>query len=262
MSVEVYNITIPTTPFEKFVDSLTSRDVDRKHYGQGFPKGHIGYKIIFRDLLFKFIELTISIDPEKPYSVEISELQLINPIAQQSSFALRDSQIRKGMPISVFNHLKRQFFKFLQYGEISQITSEGAQNYSVSLLYRRLIGMKPATIESEKFYEYADYLYNLTRRGPEIIRSHNVNDYTKWIGSIKPISKEFEQAETVWMKAHKEGKIPENMEAVYDQAKLVALVEKNSNERKIYFIDPNLPNRFFHWRRYVNHSELVVSIAP
>ena len=195
-----------------------------------------------------FLRLLIDSDKNNPQKAILSGLNIINPLKEGEQAFIYASQNSKGLPFPIFNYLKRQIYDFLQQGGFTEVGADATQNYIVSLLYRKFLGLK-VPVSSQNFYNYVDYLYDFVRKGPEILRPKNMNRFVEWLGSGLPGEK-FYKFEKIWNAARLKDEFPDGYQPVYDQGNLVAIVNPNLDRKQVYFIDPNNPDQLFHWGRY------------
>ena len=117
-------------------------------------------------------------------AVIIEGLRAENPLSTQQNFKL--DQKKKSVPLEVFKFMKNSVFEAIRAGGFNTILCKGSQNYTVLMLYRRMIGMKPATESARSFMTMLDEYYDFARHDlPDDLKAHSVQDFTIMIGGTK-----------------------------------------------------------------------------
>jgi hypothetical protein len=250
-------------PSRGFFDTLTSGPILRtmEHFKTLGDINDSGFRLSLstRDHP-SFIEATVIFD-QNPEIAYIEGLAMSNPL-NTANKNLHITQHSKGLPYPVFKHLKKSLFGFLEKGGIKTIATSGAQDYTVSLLYRKFLGFKPNTEYSEKIYTYLDNAYDVFRKLPEPMATKNADEFSKIVGTIREPDPDFLAAELEWQKIYSGEKSDWASERYYDNdgniigVRMQAPGTKRSRQ---FLLNFNYKNYFFHWSRVNGLMTLEVS---
>lgn len=144
-----------------------------------------GYVNIFGRVKSRtYIRVKLIQDKRNKHALIVDELNLQDPLKEDEKTALNPDQSGKGLPPQVFRHVKERLFQIAQAGDYSEIRTNSQQHYSVVMLYRRMVGMEPASESARKVLDYLDSLYSFSRKElPEELRPKDIEEFTRWLGT-------------------------------------------------------------------------------
>lgn len=138
--------------------------------------GYVGSTIYVRVKLFE--------DPKNPGAMIVDQLNLQDPLRANEKEQLGPDQSGKGLPPQVFRHVKERLFEIAKSGGFTEIRTNSQQHYAVVMLYRRFVGMEPASEKSKEILDYLDDLYAFARKElPEDQRPKDIEEFTRWLGT-------------------------------------------------------------------------------
>jgi hypothetical protein len=125
-------------------------------------------------------------------------LSLQNPLRPDGT---RADAWRAGVPPAIFEYAERGFLQILRASSATHTFSFAQNNYALSVLYRRIGGMRPTPV-SQPYFEMLDRVYHYaTRLLPEGERARGLLDFQRFIGGAgkDPIhAEESELAALAW----------------------------------------------------------------
>lgn len=138
--------------------------------------GYVGSNIYVRVKLFE--------DQKNPGAMIVDQLNLQDPLRAKEKEQLGPDQSGKGLPPQVFRHVKERLFEIAKAGGFTEIRTNSQQHYAVVMLYRRFVGMEPASDKSKEILDYLDDLYAFARKElPEDQRPKDIEEFTRWLGT-------------------------------------------------------------------------------
>ncbi len=161
------------------------------------------------------VTINLNRDPRDSTSVYVDNLTLENPLGDEKHLHL--SQDHKGLPVAVSSHIRDQILELLRAAGFKTVHASSAQNYVVSLLYRRWVGMRPASSEGEKMYRYFDELFLKSRQLlPETERPRSLNDFALFFGDAGQRVADYQSQLTAADIAR--GIVPEGIQLIRDNS--------------------------------------------
>lgn len=256
---------MPKGLIERFTHAHTLRTLE--HIMTIGDKSNHGFRITLSTRESpSFVKIVGVFDRNQPNKIHFRDLRLSNPLAKEGS-PLHLNQNDKGLPYPVFKYLKDSLFEFLRMGNINTIVMEGAQNYTVSVLYRRFVGFAPNSTASKTNFEYLDYLFSFAKKLPPHLAPKNVDEFSRTLGSFDKPSKRFLAVEEMWGSViSKSEKSPLGLNPIYNQeGKPIAVSFESADGQRpeMYFINPDNPYHLIHWSRYKGLHSLELKLeAP
>lgn len=211
-----------------------------------------------------FAQWTVIFDRSRPEKVEISGLKLANPLASKKSSNLRLSQESKGLPIPLFNFARNNFKDFLRAGGFKTVAAI-PENYTVALLYRKLVQFTPANEQALTRFQHLDKLFEHARSSlPADVRVRSADEFSRILGSASDeIPGSPTEVEDLWHDRWKK-KIPKGLEPFGDSSgNLLGLIDRRNKDAKpaLYFFDPLDPMGFFlRWSTLAEERELNLQL--
>ena len=182
-----------------------------------------------------YVHVTLIPDETKPESISVDGLVLENPLAPQAPNKLNADQLRKGLPIEVFLHVKNQMIEMLKAGGYRRMVTDSQQHFGVVMLYKRAIGMEPSTEASKAIMEEIQALYSFARKElPEEYRPDSVDAFTRLIGSAwNPPEGYTSKRNQILNQYFQTGQLPENVQIIKDKTgkEICALFHENPNQK-------------------------------
>ncbi|MFZ3229126.1 MAG: hypothetical protein WA160_02890 [Pseudobdellovibrio sp.] len=253
----------------KFLDYLTEAHEKRQQFAKKNFGDAEGIEITFSAKENKnFMMISVLFDPTNPGLVRLANLELVNPVPSANLPKLHQSQAAKGMPYPAFKYLQKKIFAFLKQGQFNTVHVDRAQNYTVSLLYRKLLNFNPSTKESERTYLNLDKIYNFSKNLPISLRTNSIDEFSKIIGDQFSPNAKFLSDEKLWEDSLIKNEFPKNMKLLYDKKnELTAITIQNESDGKtaLYFIDTaSYSYQFIHWSRLLidQPMDLELSLLP
>lgn len=116
---------------------------------------------------------------------QIENLTFTDPIASRKTTS-RIYKKTQGASLQVFRHAQKNLEELLRKGGYKSYVAYGIQNYLVAQLYRKIAGMRPMTIEGERFYENLEKLYvTASKEFPEEYKIKSLDDFAFRLGNSK-----------------------------------------------------------------------------
>ncbi len=165
---------------KEFVEQVEKAKGPIKTYTT-FSDGRIDISIATERKLWMMVALIQ--DEHRPNSVIIDNLRLENPLAEEPRKNLNQEQFNKGLPASVFRHARDKIFEIAKAGGYEFAHTNSQQHYAVIMLYRKLVGMEPATPEAAQIVEKLDNYYRFSRtKLPEDVSAKSLEDFSSMLG--------------------------------------------------------------------------------
>jgi hypothetical protein len=207
-----------------------------------------------------FIEIIGLFDKEDPTKIHLTSLSLSNPLSKKTN-ALHQSQETKGLPYPVFKFMKERLFYFLKQGGVRTIEVEAAEDYTVSVLYRRFVGLKPANELSQIYFELFDWLYKSAKYISPEIEYKNIDEFSRLLGSAEPAPPSFYAAEAQWKNVLSGIEpVPTNFSIYKYEDKTYAFAIRDGENKGLYFVHPEQPAYVFHWSNTIEQLHLKMNI--
>lgn len=154
-------------------------DIRVAHYPQ---RGFLSIAGVVRSR--PYVRVKLFEDPEHVGSMIVDDLTLEDPLRKTESDQLHPDQSGKGLPPTVFKHVKERLFEIVKSGGYQEIRTHSQQHFGVVQLYKRFVGMEPANEKSKTTVEFIESLYAFARKElPEELRPKDVEEFTRWLGS-------------------------------------------------------------------------------
>jgi hypothetical protein len=189
--------------------------------------------------------------PGHPASVTIENLRFENPL--NTSAKLRLAQNKKGLPLNVFKFAINRLFETAKAAGYHSVTAIGTENYAVSVLYQKTVGMKPVNPKAQAFYQYLDRLFTFSRKhlsGELQVKS--LDDFSKLIDYKHYTIEGAIQAR--WQTYLKTKELPSGMELIKMDGSVIGLIDHSvSNRPQVRFLSPTPESdRLFYWNRDIS----------
>lgn len=201
-------------------------------------------------------------DPERPQSMIVDDLTLEDPRRSKDSSHLNPDQVGKGLPPSVFRHVKERLFEIVKAGGYQEIRTHSQQHFSVVQLYKRFVGMEPSNEQSKKTLDFLESLYSFSRKElPEELRPKDVEEFTRWIGSVGSDPSGLTKTREILLKSYFElGVVHPSLSLLKNKKGEVIGALFNDSERaasKIVFFDLTQDKpQILHWLRIALSHQL------
>jgi hypothetical protein len=129
-----------------------------------------------------FAKFRIEFDDSQSQNAIMEDLVLEDPIRTELT-SLNFSQNSKGVSPGVFQYAKNRIFLFLKAGGFTHLLSQAARNYVVSLLYEKIVGMKPANSLTEMtLLKLRSIWKNAVPLIPEEYRPKSIEEFASSLG--------------------------------------------------------------------------------
>ncbi|MBC7693116.1 MAG: hypothetical protein H7222_15235 [Methylotenera sp.] len=200
----------------------------------------MAFEVRFSKKIPEFMRWKFILDPAHPQTVGIDALRLENPMYVPGTSRLHASQERTGLPMDVFRFAKERLLELARKGGFTKLTTPGSQNYLVSNLYRRMVGMKPIPGVSEKAFALLDscYLY-ATRKLPPEERIGSIEGFNHVIGDYFETSTS-ERAQRFWNRYRATAREEVGFKLLKDdQDTVIGFLDQQAESRaaRLYFIN-------------------------
>jgi hypothetical protein len=196
--------------------------------------GRIGFKVYAGRRVNQVMEWAFFQD-EQPDTLEVDELVLQNPIAGTTG-KLHYAQESKGVPFKTFMYARNRLFELAKAGGYQAVSSRGAENFTVLMLYRKMVGMSPRDPLSIETVEYLDRLYRFAKTLPEDIRPKSLDEFSRSLGDYWHPAAGVRSAKYRWKKG-----APGTYEAFKDDEGHVLAIaipgEKPGSPRRVFYIN-------------------------
>ena len=194
-------------------------------------------------------------DAQNPKSLVIEHLRLENPLDERTGSALGHSQNAKGLPTNVFRFARDQVFAFAKAGGYEVVKTGGVQNFVVLNLYRKLVGLEPASDLARRSVEHLDKLFIYAKRKlPEAYRAKSADDFSKMIGDVNNGTNSYD-VRRIWSEYVSTQQIEAGVTLLKDEnEKVLGFIyepkNRDSGGNRVVFIDPET-NEPYHFNRFV-----------
>ncbi len=221
--------------FVKLVEEAQGPIQIRSEYRFGsdlyFEVGTAEYKTFMNWAFFKN-----TADPE---SMIIERLRLENPLVKKGTGDLHNAQLNKGLPSEVFRYARDQIFEIIKLSGKKKLVSKSSQNYTVYMLYQKMVGMKPKSAEGKAFSELMDKYYSFGRKHlPEEYKFKSLNDFTDVLGDYYG-SKVSGEARDMWKVYTETGVLNPELQLIQNlEGNMIGFLYPNAplNKSKIHFV--------------------------
>lgn len=185
----------------------------------------------------------ILIDEGKPEALRVEGLMVENPLNSDRA-RLHLTQSKSGAPVEVFRYAKNQLLELVKQAGKNKITATGAQDYTVLMLYTRLVGMSPETAEGKQSMKLLDDLYSFARKNfPDEYRPKSLNDFSLSLGDYYGFYGE-EVAESLWNDYLSSGVLSPKLELLKNlDNETIAFIYKDAMEGspRVYYLNTLVP---------------------
>ncbi|MFZ4713809.1 MAG: hypothetical protein ACOYL6_08870 [Bacteriovoracaceae bacterium] len=193
----------------------------------------------------KFIYWTFQKNPTNANSIIIESLRLENPLVVKGSEELHHGQLNKGLPSEVFRYARNQIFELIKASKKTVLTSKSSQNYTVFMLYQKLVGMSPKTEQGKEFAQLLDRFYSFGRKNlPEDLKFNSLNEYAFVLGDYYASSVSA-PAKAFWNNYLSTGEVASEIELLFDNEEVIGFIFRGAPEgyTKVHFVYSKHPNR-------------------
>jgi hypothetical protein len=174
-----------------------------------------------------------------PDALTIEHLSIQDPTVAPDQKRLAKSQSKPGAPMSVFQYATKQIGKVALAGGYRKIRTNGAQNYAVAMLYRKVARMNPEGDISHRYHTMLDRYYEYAKReAPESFRVTSLNDFVLLTGTYGEELVPLEVAD-LWSDFRSTGKLPPSMELVRDKngSEMAVFYQPLGGTKRLFFVD-------------------------
>ncbi|MCM2277155.1 MAG: hypothetical protein NDJ89_03700 [Oligoflexia bacterium] len=192
-------------------------------------------------------------------TLEMGELRLENPL--ESTGGLHLSQKNKGLPFKVFLYARERLFEFARAGGFTRLVSHESQNFTVLMLYRKMVGMEGANAASSQMISTLDELYEFAKKLPEDIRPRSLDAFSRSLGDYNKTADGAEALQAKLTEIRKSGaKLPDGYTEYKNaagQTLAIAVQAPGREERQVFYLNPQSPfPRVLQWMQ-INKEQHV-----
>lgn len=199
--------------------------------------------------------------PGRTDALMIEELRLENPLSSRQNIHL--SQYKKGLPADVFRYARDRIFEIARAGGFAYLATGGAQNYAVSMLYRRVVGMRPVTAEGEALFSRLDALFFTARKlVPDPFRIDSLDDFAETLGDVGN-SSATPDAESALGFYNQFGTFPRGIRTIQSDTALFGFIIPSDppvRKESVFFLDPLRPDRILQWKNYDHLPAMALQV--
>lgn len=212
----------------------------------------------------EFIHWAFFLDHSDKDAIIVERLRLENPLVKKTGENLKMSQQNKGLPTEVFRFARNQIYEIARSGGFKKVKSITNQNYTVYLLYKRIVGLKPTSVEAENFANMLDAYYTFARKKlPEDLRPKSLNDFSFQLGDAGESTVSNAVIEK-WKQYQKSKIWPENFEPIINEAnEIIGFINQSApvGTSKVHWLYLNGEKQeIIEWYKICRYNKKLIEI--